>query len=715
MPGNKPVARHSPQPDVSARQEIKNSPESQRFEIAHQAALASHQQGNFADALRHMAVALSLRPFDAAALSNFGAICSALGKDQEALASYDKAVALKPDHADALVNRGNTLSRLSRHEEALASYDRALLYKASSCEALIGRAEALVTLGGFEEALASCRRAINIDPHFGPGHGALGNVLRKVKRRQEAVASFQVAISLTPTDFLAHHSLGVTLLELNRPLDALHSLDQAISLNPRIAEAHSNRANALRSLNRSDEAILSCQRALALRPTFVDAWMLHGGILADLGRLGDALNNYEFALRLAPNNIGALVKRGAVLLKLNQDAYALASFEQALLLQPDRAEAHCGRGNALMQLGRFAEAAESYGALCVLDPRPYALAARGNALVKVHRFDEALTCFDQAIAFDESSADAHHSLSLCLLLLGELDRGWREFEWRWEMKHMQIDRRTFTKPQWSADHSLNDQTVLLCCEQGFGDTIQYARYASLLAERGARVILEVQRPLESLLQSVAGVAQVVARGEALPNFDFYCPLASLPFVFGASLPEIPAKTPYLHPPPEIVAKWSSILGPKTRPRIGVVWSGNPYHTNDRNRSIPLSDLIPAPVDDVEYISLQREVREIDWNMLCESSYIRHFGPSLSDYSETAGLICNLDLVISVDTSVAHLAGALGKPVWILLPFAPDYRWRLNSESSEWYPTARLFRQDESMAWRPVIARVSEAIREFASG
>jgi Glycosyltransferase family 9 (heptosyltransferase) len=298
------------------------------------------------------------------------------------------------------------------------------------------------------------------------------------------------------------------------------------------------------------------------------------------------------------------------------------------------------------------------------------------------------------------------------LLIGDFDRGWVKYEWRWKTESLALPKRNFSQPLWLGAEALDGKAILLHSDQGFGDTIQFCRYVPLVAERGARVILEVPRPLRELMSTLTGAEQIVSSGNPLPDFDMHCPLLSLPLAFGPQLETIPAATPYLRASSQSLMNWDTRLGSKHHRRIGLVWSGSPTHKNDQNRSIRLSSLLSLLDIEATFVSLQKDVRDDDVTILKNRSDLLHFGDALENFSDTAALISNLDVVISVDTSVAHLAGALAKPVWVLLPFVPDWRWLLDRNDSPWYPTARLFRQDDARAWDNVIARVHAALYEL---
>ena len=341
---------------------------------------------------------------------------------------------------------------------------------------------------------------------------------------------------------------------------------------------------------------------------------------------------------------------------------------------------------------------------------------RGIALQSMLRLPEALESYRRAVALRPDYALAHWNESLCRLLMGDFEGGWREYEWRREVREFAPQYHDFPRPLWLGEQEVAGRTILLHAEQGFGDTLQFCRYASLLAARGARVILEVQPPLKSLLTRLSGPAMVLAQGEPLPEFDLHCPLMSLPLACGTTLDTVPAAERYLTADPERVAACSARLGNTARPRVGLVWSGNPAHGNDYARSIALVDLLGS-LDGagVTFVSLQKDVRSHDRATLAARADILHCGEELRDFDDTAAWIEAMDLVISVDTSVAHLAGALGKPVWVLLPYAPDWRWLLEREDSPWYPTARLFRQPRSGDWDGVLLAVACALTQESGG
>jgi tetratricopeptide (TPR) repeat protein len=454
-------------------------------------------------------------------------------------------------------------------------------------------------------------------------------------------------------------------------------------------------------------ALATCDRAISLRPRAPVALNNRGLALQELGRVEEALASYDCAIGIQPDYAAALDNRGNALRRLRRFEEALSSYDRAIKLQPDYADALYNRGVTLHELGRFDDALASYDrAISLRTDHAAALNNRGNTLLELGRFDEALASYDRAITLRHDYAQAHLNRAFCWLLNGDFERGWKEYEWRLKKETTKSSRCRYAGPLWDGEGELGGRTILLHAEQGFGDTIQFCRYLPLVAERGARVVLEVEEPLRELLSSLTGVTEVVAAGSVLPDFDVHCALPSLPLAFATNIMTIPSRVPYIKISPQRVADWNERLGSKHRLRIGLAWSGRPQPAN---RSVPLGLLLPLLDCDATFVSLQKQVGREDAAILSKRSEIIHFGDALKNFSDTAAVIANLDLVISIDTSVAHLAGALAKPVWVLLPFTPDWRWLLRRNDSPWYPTARLFRQNEQHTWDSVVERVHTAL------
>ena len=441
---------------------------------------------------------------------------------------------------------------------------------------------------------------------------------------------------------------------------------------------------------------------------FINALFGHGNALYALGRFDEALASYERLAALAPGSPEVLNNRGNTLLALRRPADALASYDAALALTPGEPLAHNNRGNALLDLNRAQEALASFDrALALKADYADALVNRGNALQALLRNDEALASFERALLLDPDLADAHWNKGLLHLLLGDFERGWPGYEWR--LRRAATPARDFKRPQWRGE-DIRGKTILLHAEQGFGDSIQFLRYVPMVAQRGAKIILELPDALVLLVAALDGVTAIVNRDQPRSHFDLHCPLMNLPLAFGTTLATIPPPGDVLRVPAERLDIWRAHLPRNATPRVGIVWSGKPTHGNDHHRSIALAQLAPLlQTPGLEFVSLQREVRAADAATLAKFP-IPRLEEHLTDFADTAAAIAQLDLVIAVDTAVAHLAGTLSKPVWILLPQVPDWRWLMDRDDSPWYPTARLFRQPKTGDWASVIARLQQELR-----
>ena len=450
-----------------------------------------------------------------------------------------------------------------------------------------------------------------------------------------------------------------------------------------------------------------CNKILGAVPDHFDALNLLGVIMAQTRREQQAVEPLTAAHALRPEHPVVNNNLGNVLHELRRHDQALACFDRALAVKPDYVNARCGRGKALLVLQRPAEALADFEQAGTLRPQssePLFLA--GVALMDLGRSQAAVARFEQAITLEPGNAATHWNYSLCLLLLGDFTAGWREYEWRWRWEKFTSPQRDFVQPLWSGQQTLAGKTLLLHAEQGLGDTLQFCRFAPALAAQGANVVLEVGRPLVSLLGTLPGVRQTIAAGDSLPEFDLHCPLLSLPLALGLTLANLPAPEPYLRPSDGKLAHWRERLGPAGRPRIGLVWSGNSAHLNDQRRSLPLAQLLRHLPPEYQYISLQKDIRADDQRVLDRQTDVLNFTQDLRDFSDTAALCALMDLVISVDTSLVHLAGAIGQTAWVLLPDNPDWRWLLARSDSPWYTHMRLFRQEAGQPWDAVLSTVS---------
>lgn len=476
-------------------------------------------------------------------------------------------------------------------------------------------------------------------------------------------------------NFDALRLLGMLNHQRGKPGEAYRLINAALKVDPRSPDALSNLALVLQSLKRNDEALAALDKALALAPGHLDARNQRGTARAAMGQPEAALQDFDAALAAAPGHPLVLYNRGNALRALGRDTEAIAAYDAALTAAPNHPGALTNRGMVVAALNRHADALSSYG---------------------------------RALALQPDNADVHFNAALSLLTLGDYRRGFAEYEWRWRRAGY-APRTDLRKPLWLGETPLAGKTILLHAEQGLGDTVMFSRYAPQMARAGANVVMEVQPELKGLLAGLDGVTAVVGRGEPLPPFDLHCPLTSLPFACKTELAGVPAEIPYLRADAAHLTKWRPRLaGPL--PRVALAWSGRATHVNDRNRSLSLPQLEPLlAAEDVRFVSIQRELRPADAERLSHEPRVVDLGAELDDFSDTAAVLSLCELVICVDTSVAHVAGALERPTFVLLPFQPDWRWTPDRETSPWYPATRLFRQPAPGDWAGVIARVREEL------
>jgi tetratricopeptide (TPR) repeat protein len=566
-----------------------------------------------------------------------------------------------------------------------------------------------------ERARVLYERALDYDPeHFRSLH-SLGVLLLQQQQPERALPLIQRAIRLNPQSPGAYLSRGNAEEQLNDFDSAVRSFEQAIAAKPDFADAHFNRANVLRRLRKYELAIAGYERTLALKPGHVFALNNCALALSDLKRHSAALERLDRALALDLGYAEAHYNRGNVLLAMEDYRAALASYDACIALDPSRTQAHFNRATALKNLRRLDEALAAYETAIGQQPQ-FAEAHSNRAIVlqDLNQLEEAVAAWDEAIKLQPENAPLHLHKAMGLLSLGHLEEGWREFEWRLRTDGLETvaPSRTFSRPRWDGRSSIAGKTLLIHSEYGLGDTLQFCRYVPLLAARGAGVVLEVQRPLASLLRRLDGAPRIIHSGDPPPHFDLHCPLLSLPLAFNTALATIPTPRRYLHVDADQVGRWRDKLGVAAKPRVGLVWSGNHLHANDRNRSLPLASLLRMLPDGFDYVSLQREPRDADRLVLGETDRILNLAADIADFSDTAALCECMDLVICVDTSVAHLSAGLGRPTWILLPANADWRWLFKRNDSPWYATATLYRQERAGDWDGVLQRVRSDLAQY---
>lgn len=537
--------------------------------------------------------------------------------------------------------------------------------------------------------------------------------LHQIGQLPEAAGLFRKILQASPKHFESLTELGTICLKQGMIDEGLKLLDKSLKINPKQDSALCHRGIAYMFTKQFDEAVRNFEQTIKLNSGFIEAHYNLGNALKELQRFEAARNSYDNAIALNPNFGPAYNNRGVVLRELELFEDALASFQQAIKLNPDNAEAFNNMGLVLQDMHQYEAALENYNRAILLRPN-YANAYynKGYSLHNLARFDEATASYDRAIALIPDHASSLSNKGQVAILKGRYLEGWRLYEWRWKSPNY-IKHREFTQPFWHGDESVSGKTVLIYPEQGFGDSIQFCRYAAMLVALGAKVILETRVGLTAILSTLKCEVDIIEQGNKLPEFDFYCPIMSLPYAFKTTVETIPATVPYLYADIDKQKVWQERLGTKTTFRVGLAWSGRTTHKNDHNRSIAFKVIEPLLALPIEFHILQNEIRPDEVAFLSDIDNLYFHQDQLNDFSDTAALANEMDLVISVDTSIAHLAGALAKQLWILLPYVPDYRWLLDRTDCPWYPTATLFRQPAIGDWAGVMTEVKNKLKTLA--
>lgn len=534
--------------------------------------------------------------------------------------------------------------------------------------------------GRLPQAEQFYRQTLQADSqHVGALH-LMGLLAHQVGRNDLAVEYIRQALNLRPDYAEAHSNLGMAFAEQNKLMEAIDSYQQALRLKPDLAETHNNLANILRQQGRLTEAVAGYHQALRIKPGYAEAYSNLGVAMLEQGKPAEAEACHRQALRLKPEIPEAHNNLGMAFQEQGKLAEAVACYQQALRLRPDYAEFHNNLGVAIAEQGRLTEAA---------------------------------ACYEQAIRLKPDYADAHLNLAYSRFFRGDLDAAWPEYEWRWRRRG--FSPPSFRQPLWDGSR-LDGQTIFLFAEQGLGDTLQFIRYASPVRQLGGKLIVQCQKPLLRMLARCAGIDRLVPAGATPPPFDCYAPLLSLPRILGTNLANIPAMVPYFSVDSTLITNWRQRLSGIKGFKVGIAWQGNPEHARDRRRSVLLQSFAPlSRVPGIQLVSLQKGPGQEQLPELASQLGVLDPTDRLDDFLDTAALMLNLDLVITVDTAVAHLAGAFGIPVWVALAIDPDWRWLLEREDSPWYPTMRLFRQSAWGDWTGVFERMAKALAQGSEG
>jgi tetratricopeptide (TPR) repeat protein len=628
-----------------------------------------------------------------------------------ALDCYRDATRVDPDHAEAHAYSGNVLRQLGEFDAAMAAYDRALAVKRDYSEVHYNRGTLLHQARQLQAALQSFEAALAANPAFAQAHLRRGDVLRELGQLDAAQRSYRQTIALVPDNVDALFNLGVLQSDTGSHADALKSFDAVIASVPGHAAAHAGRGIALMSLGQPQDALASFDTAIELKPDFAQAFSNRAQAQSSLGLLADARASNDQAVRLAPQDAAIHFNQGEFLSNCKDWLTAAQSYQAAIALKPDYAEAHCNLGLSYQEMGQEDLALASYARALELNPRlATVFNNRGNLLRTTGRFAEAWRDYREALALVPDMVEANYNTGQLALIEGDFDSGWRGYGWRGKTEEGRAyAARTFPQPAWDGEPALQGKRIFLYAEQGLGDTIQFCRYTNLVAALGAHVVLEVQPALVELLANIGGVSNLISAGSPVPPADYQCSLMNLPAAFKTTIETIPSDIPYLYADPQRVERYRELQGSRVRPRVGLAWSGNPSQSNDRNRSVALSRFIACLPSEFEYYSLQKEVRDPDAATLRSSLDVSIRELPLDSFLDTAALLETLDLVVSVDTSVAHLSGAMGKKTWVLLCYLPDWRWLWDRKDNPWYPSVTLYRQPAPNDWESVMSEVKSAM------
>lgn len=663
---------------------------------------------------------LERNPSQPEALVGICLVALASGQPDAAVKMAQAAVAVAPQQVTTWIALGQALKAASRIEEAERAYQQAIRMDGTNALARMGLGELKIATGRADEAVWEFGLALRRRPALVSAHLGLGNALAAMGRNENALDHYKQAIALRPRLPEAEFAAGFVLARLGRPNEAETHYRRALVQRPDFAAAWMNLGSLLREQGREAFAGAALWRAVELRQDLVSGWINLAILERERRRPEEAEAHLRKAFELNPAQVETHVAWCQFRAAEKDLAGAWGWLRWALARNPDNPEAVNMQGILLHSEGLFPEAIEAFDRAEVLGNHP-ATSNRGNSLLDMGRMNEALRAHEAAAERDPTHAGAQYNLALTQLRLGQWERGWPGYEARWRFREVHRSPRTFRQPRWRGE-PLEGCRILLHAEQGLGDTIQFCRYATLVVARGGFPILQVQQPVEQLLRSLpvvrAGLAEIALLGvdhdQPPPAFDLECPLMSLPAVFETSVDTVPWPGAYLGAEPELVrSKWIQFPGLQSnlqrgRPnlRVGLAWAGNPRYRADSKRSMNLQTLLPLLcIPGVTWISLQKGPAANQLADLPSDVIVQDGSSGDRNLAEAAALVATLDLVITTDTCIAHLAGAVGKPVWILLPHLSDWRWMQSTKTTPWYPTARLFRQSASGDWQGVLDRV----------
>jgi tetratricopeptide (TPR) repeat protein len=649
---------------------IKLQPKSS--EALHGIGLIELVNHNYQEAIQYFNQALKVEK-NATFFNNRGSAYFEIKKMQEAFADYQMALKMQPEFTDAQYNLANLYSATHKHEEAITAYNKILQKDSLQIDALYNR----------------------------------GNTYKKIKKYQEALLDYQKVLHIDPNNMQALLNLGNTCIALENFDEALNAYEKILTVNPIHAEVVLARANALILHKKYELAIDAYKTYIQIKPDEKESYYGLGNALKDTLKFEEAIYCYKKAIEIDPEYFDALTNLANTLRRVKRFDEAALYYSRAVEANPNEPDAYSNLGNILHDLNRTDLAIDAYAQALVVAPNDVRANYNiGNIYKELNQFEEAIQQLDHVLTLNPDDEETLFAKGIMLLTLGKYREGFQLYEKRWERGSLIEKLRVYPQPFWNGTQSLEGKTILIYIEQGLGDTIQFCRLLYQLENKGAKVIFEVQKPLIGLMNQVPGVSQVISYKTEFTEFDYYCPLLSLPHYLTLELDNIPFAQGYLKPLQEYLNKWQLRLGPKTKPRVGLICSGNKMHENDQNRSILLFEIIPYLPQEFEYITLQKEMRDVDRQLIEKYPLFKSYGDELDHFEDTAALCELMDVVISVDTSVAHLSGAIGKKTWLLIPFSPDWRWMLDRKDTPWYQSMTIYRQESMKNWAPVFAKVA---------
>lgn len=675
-------------------------------------ALRFHQAGRIQDAVSGYQEILKKDPTHCDALHLLGVAAQQLNQLDASIQLIKAAIEQNPKAAPFHHNLANSYLQNNMPLEALQSYHAALQLNPNYAEAHNGMGNALVKLKQEAVALEAYQNAIRCNPNLADAHYSAGRVYSKLLRFKEAIPAYRAAVQLNGNCFDYYFNLGNALLKASEYEEAIPVLKRALKLQKGDPELLCNLGFALEKVGETEKAEEIYLSLLESSPNYSQLHNNYGKLLANKEKYNEAVVHYKKAIQLDPQNAYAYFNLGVICLNRNEDEEAEENFRAALTIESDLPEANYNLGNIFRKDFRLAEAIACYRRATETpneENKHKALTNLALTLYEVGEIEESLTTYQAAVQLDPTDNVARVCYAYALMTEGRLQEGLPEHEARFHTPDAKI-LRDIEAPLWRGE-PLNGAKILIYWEQGLGDTLQFIRYIPLVAQRGGRVILEVQEPLRRLIANIPGVDSFICHGDQLPDISWQCPLMSLPLAFGTTFDSIPASAAYISVPPERVRAAAVQFSANTL-RVGLVWSGNPKHKLDAHRSMQLAHVKPLlELEGVTFFALQPG--EVEKQLAANPDFdrIENLGPQFTDFLDTAAAIANLDLVISVDTSVAHLAGAMGMPTWVLIHHNRiDWRWFREGDTSPWYPSARIFRQPASGDWESVIQTVKEELK-----